>query len=134
MVSDQMNHITVNGRTNSAANETKRPESDEVITQPLTFVATCNAIAHQQAVPCFVDVDPGTLGMSPEALWRFLTTHAERAADGRLVNRKTGRRLAADEAGHRDAVGLQRRDERAADEPRRPGDDDAVVSQASPRG
>src|SRR5690554_3182729 len=48
----------------------------EVITQPLTFVATCNAIAYAGAVPVFVDVDADTLGLSPEALERFLDTHA----------------------------------------------------------
>jgi len=41
---------------------------DEVITQPLTFVATANAIAHCGAKPVFVDVDPDTMGMSPEKL------------------------------------------------------------------
>lgn len=68
---------------------------DEVITQPLTFVATCNAIAHQHAFPSFVDVDPGNLGMSPEALRRFLKSHAERGGDGKVVNKVTGRRIAA---------------------------------------
>lgn len=68
---------------------------DEVITQPLTFVATCNAIAHQGAVPTFVDVDATNLGMSPEALRRYLAAHGERRADGTVVNRVTGRRIAA---------------------------------------
>ena len=35
--------------------------NDEVITQPLTFVATCNAIKHNGAIPTFVDVDKETL-------------------------------------------------------------------------
>lgn len=68
---------------------------DEVITQPLTFVATCNAIAHQGAEPGFVDVDPNNLGMSPEALRRYLSAHGERRADGTVVNKSTGRRIAA---------------------------------------
>jgi perosamine synthetase len=67
---------------------------DEVVTQPLTFVATCNAIAHQHATPTFVDVDANTLGMSPEALWHFLQAHGERVSDG-VRNRQTGRRIAA---------------------------------------
>ena len=33
---------------------------DEVITQPLTFVATCNAISYAGARPIFVDVDKDT--------------------------------------------------------------------------
>lgn len=45
---------------------------DEVITQPLTFVATANAIAHVGATPVFVDVDNDTLGMSPDKLNDFL--------------------------------------------------------------
>lgn len=45
---------------------------DLVITQPLTFVATCNAIAYTGAAPVFVDVDSDTMGMSPTALKTFL--------------------------------------------------------------
>tara|TARA_B110000008_G_scaffold278906_1_gene324073 strand:+ start:900 stop:2060 length:1161 start_codon:yes stop_codon:yes gene_type:complete len=44
----------------------------EVITQPLTFVATCNAINYCNAVPIFIDVDKDTMGMSPSALENFL--------------------------------------------------------------
>ena len=47
-------------------------QGDEVITQPLTFVATANAIAHANATPVFVDVDKDTMGMSPKALQAFL--------------------------------------------------------------
>lgn len=45
---------------------------DEVITQPLTFVATANAISHCGAKPVFVDVDLDTMGMSPEKLEHWL--------------------------------------------------------------
>lgn len=45
---------------------------DLVITQPLTFIATCNAIKYCSADPVFVDVDKDTLGMSPEALESWL--------------------------------------------------------------
>lgn len=45
---------------------------DEVITQPLTFVATANAISHCGAKPVFVDVDLDTMGMSPEKLDNWL--------------------------------------------------------------
>ena len=47
-------------------------KDDEVITQPLTFIATCNAISYCNAHPIFVDVDRDTLGMSPESLNGFL--------------------------------------------------------------
>lgn len=49
---------------------------DLVITQPLTFVATCNAIAYCSAEPLFVDVDRHTLGLSPTALDVWLSEHA----------------------------------------------------------
>lgn len=67
---------------------------DEVISQALTFIATCNALSYAGAHPVFVDVDRDTLGMSPAALRRFLEAHAERRADG-CYNRGTGRRIAA---------------------------------------
>lgn len=67
---------------------------DEVITQPLTFIATCNATRYCDAWPVFVDVDRDTLGMSPEALRAFLQQHAEQRREG-VFNRVSGRRLAA---------------------------------------
>ena len=66
----------------------------EVITQALSFVATCNAIAYLGAHPVFVDVDRQTLGMSPDALRAFLEEFGERREDG-CYNRSTGRRMAA---------------------------------------
>jgi aminotransferase in exopolysaccharide biosynthesis len=55
---------------------------DIVITQALTFVATCNAIRYCQAEPLFIDVDKKTLGLSPTALARWLENNAERSNDG----------------------------------------------------
>ncbi|EAR23499.1 LegC family aminotransferase [Nitrococcus mobilis] len=49
---------------------------DLVLTQPLTFVATCNAIAYGGAEPVFIDVDRGTLGLSPIALEAWLSERA----------------------------------------------------------
>ncbi|MGH8243053.1 MAG: LegC family aminotransferase [Steroidobacteraceae bacterium] len=68
--------------------------NDEVISQALTFIATCNAISYEGAVPVFVDVDRDTLGMSPDALRGFLEAQAERREDG-CWNKTTGRRIAA---------------------------------------
>ena len=45
--------------------------NDEVITQPLTFVATANAISYCSAHSVFVDVDRDTMGLSPEKLKYF---------------------------------------------------------------
>ena len=53
-----------------------QPE-DEVITSPLTFIATCNAVHYCGAQPLFVDVEWDTLGLSPESLAIFLGDHAE---------------------------------------------------------
>lgn len=55
---------------------------DLVITQPLTFVATCNAIAYAGADPVFCDVDRTTLGLSPEAVEGWLTDNARIGTDG----------------------------------------------------
>ena len=49
---------------------------DLVVTQSLTFVATCNAIAYCGAEPLFIDVDRRTLGLSPAALDAWLEEHA----------------------------------------------------------
>lgn len=55
---------------------------EQVITQPLSFVATCNAIAYCNAEPVFVDVDRHTLGLSPDALETWLTDNARVGEDG----------------------------------------------------
>lgn len=67
---------------------------DEVISQALTFVATCNAVSYIGARPVFVDVDEDTLGMSPDALRRWLTKNTT-VHEGRCVNQRTGARIAA---------------------------------------
>lgn len=67
---------------------------EEVLTQGLTFVATCNAISYCGARPVFLDVDTASLGMCPDALGRFLDAHVERRGDG-AYNRRTGARIAA---------------------------------------
>jgi len=52
-------------------------KDDEVITQPLTFIATCNAISYIGAKPIFIDVDMDTMGLSPKALLDFLNENCE---------------------------------------------------------
>lgn len=69
-------------------------EGDEVITQALTFIATCNAARYCGAWPVFIDVDRDSLGMSPAALKSFLAEFAEQR-EGGVFNRHSGRRLAA---------------------------------------
>lgn len=46
---------------------------EEVITSPITFVATCEAIQYVGARPVFVDVDPQTLNLNPDHLAAALT-------------------------------------------------------------
>lgn len=67
---------------------------DEVLSQALTFIATCNALSYAGAEPVFIDVDRDTLGMSPEALRRWLSANAE-VRGGQAFNSSTGRRIAA---------------------------------------
>lgn len=67
---------------------------DEVLTQPLTFIATINAIAYCHASPVFIDVDRSTMGISPKALEDFLHRFAIKQG-GTTVNRKTGRKIKA---------------------------------------
>lgn len=50
---------------------------DEVLTQALTFIATCNAISYIGAHPVFIDVDRSTMGLSPDALLKWLSENAE---------------------------------------------------------
>jgi len=50
---------------------------DLVLTQPLTFVATCNAISYCGAEPVFIDIDRKTLGLSADALENWLKKNVE---------------------------------------------------------
>ena len=68
---------------------------DLVITQALTFVATCNAIHYCGAEPLFIDVDEATLGLSPLALENWLKNHADLDAEGVCIERESRRRITA---------------------------------------
>ncbi len=46
---------------------------DEVITSPLTFCASVNAIIHAGATPVLADVDPGTMNIDPAAVAAQIT-------------------------------------------------------------
>lgn len=65
-----------------------------VITQALTFVATANAISHLGATPVFVDVDLDTMGLSPDALERYLKEETFQK-DGQVYSKKSQQRIAA---------------------------------------
>lgn len=67
---------------------------DFVITQALTFVATCNALYHMGAEPIFLDVSPVSLGLCPKAVDAFLEENAE-VTDAGCIHKKTGKRIKA---------------------------------------
>ena len=67
---------------------------DEVISQALTFIATCNAISYAGANPLFIDVDIDTMGLSPTALRRFLEENAQKRASG-TFNKTSGKKISA---------------------------------------
>ena len=86
---------------------------DEVLTQALTFIATCNALSYIGAHPVFLDVDRSTMGLSPGAMKDWLQKNAEVRKNTRLneldknhdfgfhedelacYNKNTGRRIKA---------------------------------------
>lgn len=65
-----------------------------VITQPLSFIATCNAIAYTGAEPLFVDIDLKTLSLSPVKLKSFLDNHTE-VRNGNCYHIASGKRIGA---------------------------------------
>ncbi len=67
----------------------------EVITQPLTFIATANAISYCNAKPIFVDVDKETLGLSPDKLKSFLEEFTFINDNGECINKTTGKIIRA---------------------------------------
>ena len=67
---------------------------DEVISQAVTFIATCNAISYVGAKPLFIDVDIDTMGLSPLALSSFLEKNAEKRENG-TFNKVSGKKISA---------------------------------------
>ena len=69
-------------------------KDDEVITQPLTFIATCNAISYIGAKSVFVDVDLDTMGLSPASLKDFLEKNCK-IENKKCINKNTNRVIKA---------------------------------------
>jgi perosamine synthetase len=69
-------------------------KDDEVITQSLTFIATCNAISYCGASPVFIDVDKETMGLSPLALQVYLEKNTYNK-NQQCINNKTGKVIKA---------------------------------------
>ena len=67
---------------------------DEVITQPLNFVASCNAISYCNAKPIFIDVDRDTMSLSPVSLKLFLEKNTL-IKNKKCINKKTKKTIKA---------------------------------------
>ena len=71
---------------------------DEVITVPMTFVATAAAIVYTGATPVFVDVHPDTWTMDPAKLEAAITPRTKAIVPvhlhGRLADMTAIRRIA----------------------------------------
>jgi aminotransferase in exopolysaccharide biosynthesis len=71
-------------------------QGNEVITQPLTFIATANAITYCAADPIFLDVDLDTMGLSPKALQHFLENWTRLdTKTNNCVNKSTNKTISA---------------------------------------
>jgi aminotransferase in exopolysaccharide biosynthesis len=70
---------------------------DKVITQPLTFIATVNAIKYCGAEPIFVDVDSDTIGLSAEKLEDFLQKNYDKKIKAVLPMHTFGKPCRIDE-------------------------------------
>ncbi len=68
---------------------------DLVLTQALTFVATCNAISYCGAEPVFLDVDAHTMGLSAQAVEEWLDEHATIDHEGNCRTIEEGRIIRA---------------------------------------
>jgi perosamine synthetase len=69
-------------------------KNSEVITQPLTFVAACNAISYCNSNPIFIDVDRDTMGLSPSRLRYFLENNTA-IQNKQCINIKTNKVIKA---------------------------------------
>lgn len=67
---------------------------EKVITQPLTFIATANAIAYCYAHPVFLDVDEDTMGLSPTKVRLWLERNAAVKSDG-CYDKHSGKKIRA---------------------------------------
>jgi perosamine synthetase len=69
-------------------------KDDLVITQSLSFIATCNAISYLHAKPIFIDVDKNTLGLSVGALEEFLKNNTIQK-NGECFHKVNGQKIKA---------------------------------------
>lgn len=71
---------------------------DEVITTPMTFVATPNSVIHAGATPVFVDVEPGTANMDAGLIEGAITSRTKAILPvhlyGQMCDMKAVRKIA----------------------------------------
>lgn len=88
---------TVNGTAalNTALNLADVKSGDLVITQALTFVATCNALHHMGAKPIFIDIELNSFGLCPKAVSEWLHENAMLDNEGQCHHRESGAAIKA---------------------------------------
>ena len=67
----------------------------EVIMPAVSFVAPANTVRYCGAWPTFIDIDPATWQLDLAKLEDFLAEGCKRSGSGTLINRATGRKIAA---------------------------------------
>ncbi|WP_201582618.1 LegC family aminotransferase [Psychrobacter jeotgali] len=82
---------TVNGTAalNTALNLADVRAGDLVLTQALTFVATCNALYHMGAKPVFIDIELNSFGLCPKAVSEWLYENAIVDNDGQCRHKQS---------------------------------------------
>ena len=88
---------TVNGTSalHLILNELGIDDKSEVITSPITFVATCNAIKYCNADPLFIDIDLEDLSLSPKAMEDFLEKNCFLDDSKNCINKISGKIIKA---------------------------------------
>lgn len=88
---------TVNGTSalHTALHLANVRAGDLVLTQALTFVATCNALYHMGAQPVFIDIEPKAFGLCPQAATNWLKENARLDAEGQCRHKASGAAIKA---------------------------------------
>lgn len=68
---------------------------DLVLTQALTFVATCNALYHLGAKPVFIDIEHDSFSLCPVAAETWLTENAQINDRGQCIHQESGTAIKA---------------------------------------
>ncbi|SLJ83931.1 4-keto-6-deoxy-N-Acetyl-D-hexosaminyl-(Lipid carrier) aminotransferase [Psychrobacter sp. DAB_AL43B] len=88
---------TVNGTAalHSALHLSDVKAGDLVLTQALTFVATCNALHHMGAKPVFIDIELNSFGLCPNATSAWLSDNAMLDGDDQCRHKESGAAIKA---------------------------------------